>query len=94
LPETGVAGFNGDGGAATSAMLKNPQAVAVDTAGNVYIGDTGNNRVRVVASGTIRTFAGVTGWADTIATGVAATGTQVGQSGDRGGGSRRQCVHR
>ena len=48
----GVAGYSGDGGAATSAMLKSPQGVAVDAAGNVYIADTGNNRVRVVSGGT------------------------------------------
>jgi trimeric autotransporter adhesin len=73
----GVAGFGGDGGPATSAMLKNPQAVAVDTAGNVYIGDTGNNRVRVVAGGTIRTVAG-NGLGGYDRDGVAAAGTQVG----------------
>lgn len=40
--------FTGDGGPATSATLTCPQAVAFDTAGNMYIGDTNNNRVRVV----------------------------------------------
>jgi NHL repeat-containing protein len=46
---TGTAGFNGDGGKATSAELFTPQGVAVDGAGNLLIGDYGNNRVRVAA---------------------------------------------
>ena len=40
------AGFAGDGGAATAAMLNNPINVAVDTSGNVYIADRDNSRVR------------------------------------------------
>lgn len=56
---TGVAGFAGDGGPALSAQLKTPNGVAVDAAGNVYIGDTGNYRVRKVdVSGNITTVAG------------------------------------
>lgn len=43
-------GFSGDGGAATSALLWNPSSVAVDTAGNMYIADPGNNVVRVVCA--------------------------------------------
>jgi len=42
-------GFSGDGGPATGASLRGPQGVAVDAAGNVYIGDSGNDRVRKVA---------------------------------------------
>jgi uncharacterized protein (TIGR03437 family) len=53
----------GDGQAATSAMLFQPSAVTLDNAGNLYIADTGTNRVRQVApAGAIRTFAG-TGFA-------------------------------
>ncbi len=53
------AGYNGDGVPATSAQLNNPFGVAVDIAGNIYIGDNGNNRVRKVAtSGIISTYAG------------------------------------
>ncbi|MBW8748251.1 MAG: hypothetical protein JF584_11940, partial [Acidobacteria bacterium] len=57
---TGVAGFSGDGGAATSAMISLPTAVAVDSSGNVFFADSNNNRVReiVAASGTIQTVAG------------------------------------
>src|SRR5690349_14548991 len=55
----GVAGFSGDGGTATSAELRVPNGVVVDTDGNLYIADAGNNRVRKVApSGVISTVAG------------------------------------
>ncbi len=61
---TSVAGngeqfFSGDGFAATSAGLDSPNGVAVDAAGNIYIGDTHNQRVRVVdTTGMISTLAG------------------------------------
>jgi sugar lactone lactonase YvrE len=55
---TGEQGFAGDGGAATSALLDSPAGVAVDPAGNVYIADTHNNRIRKVSAGTISTIAG------------------------------------
>jgi len=45
----GTAGYNGDGIPATGAELNAPAGVAVDSAGNVYIADTSNHRVRVVA---------------------------------------------
>jgi hypothetical protein len=55
----GTAGYSGDGGAATSALLSTPRGVWVDPAGNVYIADTGNNVVRRVDStGMITTIAG------------------------------------
>lgn len=61
---TGEQGFAGDGGLATSALLDSPAGVAVDTAGNIYIADTHNQRVRKVSGGTITTIAGtgVTGF--------------------------------
>jgi hypothetical protein len=57
---TGVAGPLGDGGLAVSAQLRCPRGVAVDSAGNVYIADGDNHRVRKVtkADGKISTFAG------------------------------------
>lgn len=55
---TGVAGFSGDGGAATAGELSLPSGVAVDATGNVYIADTNNHRIREVSNGTIRTIAG------------------------------------
>jgi len=56
---TGVAGFSGDGGLAKNAQLRLPVAVAVDGAGNFYIADQFNNRIRKVdAAGTITTVAG------------------------------------
>jgi hypothetical protein len=51
--------FSGDGAAATAAGLDSPNGVAVDAAGNIYIGDTRNQRIRVVnSSGSISTLAG------------------------------------
>jgi sugar lactone lactonase YvrE len=53
-------GFSGDGGPATSAFLSGPNGLAVDGAGNLYIADSGNFRVRMVDSnGIITTVAGV-----------------------------------
>jgi uncharacterized protein (TIGR03437 family) len=48
----------GDGGPATSAWLYGPSDVAVDGAGNLYIADTLNNRIRMVSNGIITTVAG------------------------------------
>ncbi|MGH9573047.1 MAG: choice-of-anchor D domain-containing protein [Candidatus Acidiferrales bacterium] len=56
---TGVAGFSGDGGSATSAQLNGPTDVIVDGGGFVYISDTNNNVVRMVdTKGVISTYAG------------------------------------
>jgi len=56
---TGTSGFSGDGGPAVSAALSWPSGVALDAAGNLYIADSSNDRVRRVAlDGTINTVAG------------------------------------
>jgi len=55
---TGVAGYSGDNGPASSAQLNSPTGVAVDSSGNIYIADDGNMRIREVSSGTITTVAG------------------------------------
>jgi sugar lactone lactonase YvrE len=55
----GTGGFSGDGGQATNAELSLPDAVAFDGAGNLYISDYVNNRIRMVStSGIITTVAG------------------------------------
>ena len=55
----GTSGYSGDGGPATSAQLIDPSGVVVDTAGNLFIADFGNNSVRkVTPDGVIRTVAG------------------------------------
>jgi uncharacterized protein (TIGR03437 family) len=54
----GTAGFTGDGSTATSAELNEPLGVAVDSAGNIYVADTFNNRIRKVSNGIVTTIAG------------------------------------
>jgi sugar lactone lactonase YvrE len=52
----GLGGFSGDGGPATSAQLNDPQGIAVDGAGDLFIADTFNNAIReVTPAGTIST---------------------------------------
>ena len=69
-------GYSGDGGPAVRAQLRFPRGTALDGSGNLYIADTGNNRVRRVdTAGVITTFAG--------------TGTE-GFSGDGGPATQAQ----
>ncbi|MBX2907245.1 MAG: Ig-like domain-containing protein [Taibaiella sp.] len=57
---TGIGGYNGDSILATSAMLSDPEGIDVDLAGNIYISDNNNHRIRKVnASGMITTLAGI-----------------------------------
>ena len=75
---SGTPGFSGDRGSATSAQLNGPEGVAVDSAGNLYIADFGNNRIRKVSNGVITTVAG--------------TGTP-GFSGDNGPATSAQLAY-
>jgi uncharacterized protein (TIGR03437 family) len=72
----GSPNFGGDGLAATAARLFSPSSIALDSAGNWYIADTGNNRIRMITpAGLITTIAG--------------TGT-AGSAGDNGPASEAQ----
>jgi hypothetical protein len=66
-------GFGGDGGSPTSALLAAPNGVFVDKSGNVYISDTGNQRIRKVAANVINTILGGGNGGD----GAAATAAQL-----------------
>ena len=58
--QSGYRGHTGDGGPATAAYLSIPQGLALDSSGNLYIADSGDNAVRVIsaATGIITSFAG------------------------------------
>ena len=56
----GVPDFSGDGGPAKSASLNAPAGLAVDSAGNIWVADVGNNRVRKLTLGQSRSSAGPT----------------------------------
>jgi sugar lactone lactonase YvrE len=74
----GVAGSTGDGGPATAAEIKWPHSVAVDRAGDVYLTDSPNHRIRKVdhATGIITTVAG-TGTAGYNGDGIPATSARI-----------------
>ncbi|NOS81627.1 MAG: hypothetical protein HOP32_08620 [Nitrospira sp.] len=74
---TGVAGFSGDTMAATAALLRSPSGVAVNAAGDLWIADVNNNRIRKVnAAGIITTVAG-TGTVGFNADSIAATAAHL-----------------
>jgi trimeric autotransporter adhesin len=73
----GIMGYSGDGRAATAAQLNTPWGLAVDSAGNLYIADTNNNRIRkVTPAGIISTVAG-TGFMGYSSDGKAATAASL-----------------
>jgi NHL repeat-containing protein len=90
---TGTAGPTGDGGPATSAELSSPRGVYMDSAGDLFIADTENSRIRCVAGavggcftpglaiGSITTVAGsgsgCAGQTDSVGDGCAATSAQL-----------------
>ena len=81
-------GYSGDGGPATKALLNFPESVAVDSAGNVYIADQMNCRVRMVtASGVISTIAGTgsAGYSGDGGPAIGAAMTPVGIAADSAG---------
>jgi NHL repeat-containing protein/outer membrane protein with beta-barrel domain len=76
--------FFGDGGPATNAGLNGPQGIALDSAGNLYIADTNNNRIRKVdLAGIITTVAGSGAASFTGDNGAATTATLDGPLGVR-----------
>ena len=80
---SGTSGSSGDGGAATSALLNAPVGVAVDPAGNLFIADSGNNRVQEVAAST-GTRWGVSMTANDVYTVAGSSSGSSGYSGDSG----------
>jgi sugar lactone lactonase YvrE len=75
----GVEGYEGDGQAASKATFDIPLGVAVDSAGNVFVADAGNNRVRRIdaTTGIIDTYAGGGNPADGVGDGGAATAAKL-----------------
>lgn len=74
---TGTYGYNGDNISAKSAQLNDPYGVALDAAGNIYIGDTNNNRIRKVATNGIITTVAGTGAGGYTGDGGAATSANI-----------------
>lgn len=59
LAGTGRMGYAGDGGPAVQAQFNNPQGIAIDYLGNLYVADTGNSLIRIITpDGNINLFAG------------------------------------
>jgi uncharacterized protein (TIGR03437 family) len=73
----GKRGYSGDGGLATEAEFFDPRSIAIDSRGNIYVADDGNQRVRVIsADGIVTTLAG-NGTAGNTGDGGEATEAQV-----------------
>ncbi len=82
---TGQAGFHGDGGIKTFAQFNTPMAVAIDSKGNIFVADTGNNRVRMISNSLIETIAG-NGSNTSMQAGSSANSTSVGIASPTGVG--------
>ena len=96
---TGTASYSGDGGQASSAKVYSPTGIDVDSSGNVYISDWGNNRVRKVtaSTGIINTYAGTGSASFSGDGGVATSATLYHPEGlciDSSGNSASKLVHR
>jgi hypothetical protein len=81
---TGIAGYTGDGGAATNAWLNSPFGVTVDATGNLFIADQYNNAIRRV---------GTNGIINTVAGGLGAGTGSGSYSGDGGGATNAGLYH-
>jgi sugar lactone lactonase YvrE len=73
----GSRGSGGDGGPASNAQLASPSGIAVDSAGRLFIADSNNYRVRMVADGIITTVAGINGQPGSSGDGGAATAAKL-----------------
>lgn len=74
----GLSGYFGDDDLAMLAMLSNPTGVALDSAGNLYLADSGNYRIREVCTdGKIRRVAGIGGYSDFSGDGGLATSARL-----------------
>ncbi len=76
---TGISGYSGDGGPATAAQINLPDGIAADSAGNIFISDSGNSRIRKIlaASGIIMTVAGTGEYDGNLGDGGPATAAQL-----------------
>ncbi|MYS19208.1 Sugar lactone lactonase YvrE [Streptomyces sp. DvalAA-14] len=78
----GLGGFSGDGGAATSAQLNDPQGLAVDSAGDLFVADTFNNAIRqITPAGIITTVVNSSAAAGGESSGAAPTASKLNTPG-------------
>ena len=74
---TGVYGYSGDGGQATSAKFNFPSGIAIDVSGAIYVSDLANNRIRKISTGGIITTIAGNGIANESGDGGAATSAEL-----------------